>query len=79
MLHECATTALRLSVTPTLMRGLELVLARPNSNDPAKLAALQKPVELLHVRAKTMVVTDHNHASRFFRSRKNVLYALGIE
>jgi hypothetical protein len=76
VLHESAAARFRLSVSPTRLAGLEVILSTADPDNSAKLSALQKPAELLDVGTKTVVVAHHNHASGLFGFAQNSAHAM---
>jgi hypothetical protein len=79
VLEESSASGLRLSVPPSKLSALELVLAGAHTDDPAQLSALKETAQLLYVGAEAMIVADYDHPPRLLSRCKDSLYALGCK
>jgi hypothetical protein len=64
VLEECSSASFGSPESPARATARELILACAHADQAAKLATLQKAVELLNVAAETMIVADHDLAAR---------------
>src|SRR4051812_39349287 len=73
VLEEGAAAGLWTPVPPTRATAGELILPRPDPDQPAQLAALQEPIKLLNVAAESVVVADDYFATSLLRRGENSL------